>query len=125
MFCSIFRGTSCKINRRTKAEAQLSDPVRAWLFQIITIVAVVSLGWYLFNNTQTNLTPGHHLGLRLSRAQCRLRHRAAPDRLHRIGQLRPGVVIGLLNTLLVTFIGVILATLLGFIIGVARCRRTG
>jgi ABC-type amino acid transport system permease subunit len=29
-------------------------------------------------------------------------------------------VIGLLNTLLVTFIGVILATLLGFIIGVAR-----
>jgi general L-amino acid transport system permease protein len=29
--------------------------VRAWLFQIITVVAVVSMGWYLFDNTQTNL----------------------------------------------------------------------
>ncbi|MBP9961896.1 MAG: amino acid ABC transporter permease, partial [Pseudomonas sp.] len=30
----------------------LSDPrVRAWLFQIITVVAVVGLGWYLFHNT--------------------------------------------------------------------------
>ena len=39
-----------------KQKLSFSDPkVRAWLFQIITIVAVVSLGWYLFNNTQTNL----------------------------------------------------------------------
>src|SRR3546814_14346976 len=32
-------------------------------------------------------------------------------------------VIGLLNTLLVTFIGVILATILGFIVGVARLSK--
>ena len=39
-----------------KQKLSFSDPkVRAWLFQIITIVAVVSLGWYLFHNTQTNL----------------------------------------------------------------------
>ncbi|TFZ33292.1 amino acid ABC transporter permease, partial [Pseudomonas syringae] len=34
----------------------LTDPrVRAWLFQIITVLAVISLGWFLFDNTQTNL----------------------------------------------------------------------
>ena len=34
----------------------LNDPqVRAWAFQIIAVVAVVALGWFLFQNTQANL----------------------------------------------------------------------
>ena len=34
----------------------LNDPrVRAWLFQILTVVCVVGLGWYLIHNTQTNM----------------------------------------------------------------------
>ena len=33
-----------------------TDPqVRAWLFQIIAVIAVVALGWFLFQNTQANL----------------------------------------------------------------------
>ncbi|NQD95371.1 amino acid ABC transporter permease, partial [Pseudomonas sp. CrR25] len=33
-----------------------TDPkVRAWIFQILAVIAVVALGWYLFDNTQTNL----------------------------------------------------------------------
>ena len=33
-----------------------TDPkVRAWLFQILAVIAVVALGWFLFDNTQTNL----------------------------------------------------------------------
>ena len=39
-----------------KPRLSLGDPrVRAWLFQIVTVALVVFLGWYLFNNTQTNL----------------------------------------------------------------------
>ena len=105
-----------------KQRFSLSDPrVRAWLFQIITVVAVVAMGWYLFDNTQTNL---QHRGITsgfgfLERsagfgiAQHLISYTEA-DSYARV------FVIGLLNTLLVTVIGVILATLLGFIIGVAR-----
>ncbi|MGC5704146.1 amino acid ABC transporter permease [Pseudomonas sp. NFXW11] len=100
----------------------LSDPrVRAWLFQIITVVAVIAMGWFLFNNTQTNL---QHRGITsgfdfLERSAGfgiaqHLIDYSESDSYVRV------FVIGLLNTLLVTFIGVILATLLGFIIGVAR-----
>ncbi|VXC77675.1 amino-acid transporter subunit; membrane component of ABC superfamily [Pseudomonas sp. 8Z] len=100
----------------------LSDPrVRAWLFQIITVVAVVSLGWFLFYNTQTNL---QHRGITsgfdfLERsagfgiAQHLISYTEA-DSYARV------FVIGLLNTLLVSFIGIVLATILGFLIGIAR-----
>lgn len=105
-----------------KQRLTLSDPkVRAWLFQIITIVAVLFMGWYLFDNTQTNL---QHRGITsgfgfLERsAGFGIAQHLIPyvesDSYSRV------FVIGLLNTLLVTFIGVVLATLLGFIVGVSR-----
>lgn len=100
----------------------LSDPkVRAWLFQIITVIAVVAMGWYLFDNTQTNLqhrgiTSG--FGFLENSAGFGIAQHLIPfkesDTYARV------FLIGLLNTLLVTFIGVIIATLLGFIVGVAR-----
>ncbi|WNW13558.1 amino acid ABC transporter permease [Pseudomonas sp. DTU_2021_1001937_2_SI_NGA_ILE_001] len=105
-----------------KQRLTLSDPkVRAWLFQIITVVAVVSLGWFLFDNTQNNL---EHRGITsgfgfLDRsagfgiAQHLIDYTEA-DSYARV------FLIGLLNTLLVSFIGIVLATLLGFIIGIAR-----
>ncbi|PYB81699.1 MULTISPECIES: amino acid ABC transporter permease [Pseudomonas] len=100
----------------------LSDPrVRAWLFQILTVVFVVGLGWYLFHNTQTNL---QHRGI-TSGFDFLERSAGFGIAQHLIPYVESDsyarvFVIGLLNTLLVTFIGIILATLLGFIIGVAR-----
>ncbi|CAI8865842.1 amino acid ABC transporter permease [Pseudomonas fluorescens] len=105
-----------------KQRLSLSDPrVRAWLFQIITVVAVVAMGWYLFDNTQTNL---QHRGI-TSGFDFLERSAGFGIAQHLISYTEANsyarvFVIGLLNTLLVTFIGVILATLLGFIIGVAR-----
>ncbi|WP_285417567.1 amino acid ABC transporter permease [Pseudomonas sp. efr-133-TYG-5] len=105
-----------------KQRLSLSDPrVRAWLFQIITVVAVVAMGWYLFDNTQTNLqhrgiTSGFDF-LERSAGFGIAQHLIAYTEADSYARV---FVIGLLNTLLVTFIGVILATLLGFIIGVAR-----
>jgi general L-amino acid transport system permease protein len=105
-----------------KQRLTLSDPkVRAWLFQIITVIAVVAMGWYLFDNTQTNLqhrgiTSG--FGFLENSAGFGIAQHLIPftesDSYARV------FLIGLLNTLLVTFIGVILATLLGFLVGVAR-----
>jgi general L-amino acid transport system permease protein len=80
-----------------------------------------SLGWYLFNNTQTNL---QHRGI-TSGFDFLERSAGFGIAQHLIDYTESDsyarvFVIGLLNTLLVTFIGVILATILGFIIGVAR-----
>jgi general L-amino acid transport system permease protein len=103
----------------------LTDPrVRAWLFQIITVLAVISLGWFLFDNTQTNL---QHRGITsgfgflqnsagFGIAQHLIDYKES-DSYARV------FLIGLLNTLLVTFIGIILATLLGFVLGVARLSK--
>lgn len=100
----------------------INDPrTRAWAFQIIAILAVVALGWYLFQNTQTNLqnrgiTSGfgflnNSAGFGVSQSLIDYSEANTYGRLF---------FVGLLNTLLVSALGIIIATVLGFVIGVAR-----
>ncbi|WP_273528230.1 amino acid ABC transporter permease [Pseudomonas sp.] len=100
----------------------LTDPqARAWLFQIVAVVAVVAFGWFLFHNTQANLA---HRGINsgfgfLDNAAGfgipqHLIDYSESDSYGRV------FWVGLLNTLLVSVIGIILATLIGFALGVAR-----
>ncbi|MBJ9975775.1 amino acid ABC transporter permease [Pseudomonas sp. S75] len=100
----------------------LSDPrVRAWLFQGITVVAVIALGWFLIHNTQANM---QHRGITsgfdfLERSAGfgiaqHLIDYSETDTYARV------LLVGLLNTLLASVIGIVLATILGFVIGVAR-----
>lgn len=99
-----------------------TDPqVRAWFFQVIAVIAVVALGWYLFHNTQNNLAQrgiisgfgflDNSAGFGISQHLIDYKESDSYGRVF---------VIGLLNTLLVSVIGIILATVLGFILGVAR-----
>ncbi|MFD2644443.1 amino acid ABC transporter permease [Pseudomonas japonica] len=100
----------------------LADPrLRALLFQVVTVLAVVAVGLYLFHNTQSNL---QHRGI-TSGFDFLERSAGFGIAQHLIPYAEANsyarvFVIGLLNTLLVTGIGIVLATLLGFIIGVAR-----
>lgn len=100
----------------------LTDPqVRAWVFQILSIVFVVAIGWYLFDNTQTNLakrgiTSGFSF-LNNSAGFGIAQHLVEYSESDTYGRV---FIVGLLNTLLVSFIGIVLATIIGFIIGVAR-----
>lgn len=105
-----------------RAGSLLSDPkARAWLFQVIAVIAVVAFGWYLFQNTQHNLQQrgilsgfqflSNSAGFGISQ---HLIDYAESDSYGRV------FVIGLLNTLLVSVIGIVLATLLGFVLGIAR-----
>ena len=100
----------------------LTDPqARAWIFQILAVVAVVAFGWFLFDNTQTNLqhrgiTSGfgfldNPAGFGITQ---HLIDYSESDTYGRV------FWVGLLNTLLVSVVGIILATLLGFILGIAR-----
>ncbi|MDX1368833.1 amino acid ABC transporter permease [Pseudomonas sp.] len=99
-----------------------TDPkVRAWLFQIIAVIAIVAIGWFLFDNTQTNLekrgiTSGFSFlnnSAGFGIAQSLIDYNES----HTYGRV---FFVGLLNTLLVSVIGIVLATILGFILGVAR-----
>ncbi|WP_296219392.1 amino acid ABC transporter permease [Pseudomonas sp. UBA2684] len=99
-----------------------TDPkVRAWLFQILAVIAVVALGWFLFDNTQTNLEKRGIISgfsfLNNSAGFGIAQHLIDYNESHSYGRV---FFVGLLNTLLVSVIGIVLATLLGFILGVAR-----
>jgi general L-amino acid transport system permease protein len=98
--------------------------VRAMVFQAIALVATVAFGLYIFRNTQANL---RQLGIASG-----FGFLSSPSGFDIIQSLIPysatssyGQVfwVALLNTLLVSALGILLATLLGFVIGVARLSR--
>jgi general L-amino acid transport system permease protein len=98
--------------------------VRAIIFQVAALVATVAFGLYIFENTQDNL---RRLGIASG-----FGFLSSPAGFDIIQTLIPysaassyGQVfwVALLNTLLVSALGIIFATLLGFIIGVARLSK--
>ncbi|SDH62706.1 amino acid ABC transporter permease [Pseudomonas panipatensis] len=107
--------------RRPKG-LSLNDPqVRAWAFQIVAVVAVLAFGWFLFDNTQANLA---HRGiqsgfgfLKNSAGFGISQHLIDYSESDTYGRV---FFVGLLNTLLVTVIGIVFATVIGFLLGVAR-----
>jgi len=100
----------------------LTDPkLRALIFQLLAIAAVVGLGWYLFDNTQTNLeqrgiTSGFAF-LNNTAGFGIAQHLIDYTQTDSYGRV---FFVGLLNTLLVSVIGIVLATIIGFLLGVAR-----
>lgn len=100
----------------------LNDPrVRAVLYQIAIVAAFVGLGWYLVGNTIENLENQQiasgfgflerEAGFEISEG---LIEYGAANTYGR------AFVVGFLNTIKVAVIGVVLATFLGTIVGVAR-----
>lgn len=97
---------------------------RAIAFQVIALMATIAFGLYLFQNTQTNL---RQLGIASG-----FDFLSSNSGFGIIQSLIPysesssyGRVfwVALLNTLLVSVLGVILATLIGFVIGIARLSK--
>jgi general L-amino acid transport system permease protein len=103
----------------------LNNPdVRAVLYQVL-VVGIVAFGvWYLISNTMANLETrkiatgfgflGREAGLPIGEAL--IEYTPADTYLK-------ALLVGLLNTLRVAVLGIILATILGTIIGIARLSR--
>ena len=95
--------------------------VRAWLFQILAVVAVVGIVGWLFHNTVTNLnnrgiTSGFAFldrGAGFGIVQHLIDYQQG-DTYGRV------FIVGLLNTLLVSALCIVFASVLGFFIGLAR-----
>ncbi|MGS4678022.1 amino acid ABC transporter permease [Enterobacter soli] len=105
-----------------KGSLSFSHPaVRAWLFQIIAIVVVVVIAVYLIHNTITNLnnrgiTSGFAF-LDRSAGFGIVQHLIDYQEGDTYGRV---FVVGLLNTLLVSALCIVFASVLGFFIGLAR-----
>ena len=99
-----------------------NDPrTRALIVQAVVLVAVILLGLYLVNNTLDNMKArGIASGfsfLDKTAGFSIATHLIDYEEANTYGR---AFVVGLLNTLLVSAIGIVLATALGFTIGVAR-----
>ncbi|MBO3276281.1 amino acid ABC transporter permease [Pseudomonas schmalbachii] len=115
---------SAKAQRPSRGFSFNDPQVRAWAFQVIAVIFVVGCGWFLFDNTQTNLAHrgiqsgfgflDHSAGFGISQ---HLIDYTEADTYGRV------FFVGLLNTLLVTVIGIVFATVVGFILGVARLSK--
>ncbi len=102
-----------------------NDPaVRSIFFQAVLLIAVVSFGMYIFNNTAGNLEKqGIATGfgfLETTAGFGIITHLIEYSETSSYGR---AFAVGLLNTLLVAFCGIVAATILGVIIGVARLSK--
>lgn len=98
--------------------------IRAVLYQIMVLGAVVALAAYLVSNTLTNLADrniatgfgflGREAGFAVSES---LIDYGPADSYFRV------LLVGLFNTLKVSVVGIALATILGIVVGVARLSR--
>lgn len=97
---------------------------RAIMFQVVLLVLVVGFAGYIFYNTYSNLQRrgiasgfdflGSTAGFDI------IMHLVPYQASASFGQ---ALLVGLLNTLAVAFIGIFFATILGFVVGVARLSR--
>lgn len=104
------------------ARSLWTDPTaRSWLFQLVAVLAVVALGWFLYHNTMSNLerrgiTTGFAF-LEYPAGFGIAQHLIDYTETDSYGRV---FLVGLLNTLLVSGIGIVLASLLGLVLGIAR-----
>ncbi len=105
-----------------KGALSFSNPaVRAWLFQTLAVLAVLAVAIYLFHNTVINLsTRGITSGfafLDRSAGFGIVQHLIDYDEGDTYGRV---FLVGLMNTLLVSGLCIVFASLLGFFLGLAR-----
>jgi general L-amino acid transport system permease protein len=109
------------LDRRTWAEAAYDPRVRAWVFQALLILVLVVVATEIVLNTAANLKKqniasgfdflGRTAGFDVSQSLVPYTSKST------YGQ---AFLVGLSNTLLVAVLGIALATVLGFAIGIAR-----
>lgn len=98
-----------------------NERVRGIVYQVLLLAAVIGVGWYLVSNTLHNLSTrqiqvgfgflGREAGFEIAETLI------AYDATHTYAR---AFAVGLLNTLKVAALGIVLATVLGTLIGIAR-----
>ena len=98
------------------------DPrYRAWIFQVVALAAVLGIGWYLVSNTVENMEKrGIASGFDFLETTAGFGIIQTLIPYAETSSYFVALVVGFLNTILIAFVGVVLATMIGFTIGIAR-----
>ncbi len=108
---------------KRKLRLSWSDPVfRAIVWQIVIIGGVVLIAWYLIGNTNRNLAARHiATGFAFLGRVAGIPIGEAPIHYDpSVDTYGTALIIGILNTLRVAVVGIVLATVLGTLIGIGR-----
>lgn len=106
--------------------AILNNPeIRGWIFQVLLAIGVIYLIWAGISNMFANLqAAGVASGFGFLNRPAGFAISQSPIEYSQASSTYGRVYfVGLLNTLIVAFIGIILATILGFLMGVARLSK--
>jgi general L-amino acid transport system permease protein len=102
--------------------AWIRDPrIRSLIFQAVALVVVILVGWYLVDNTIDNMRKreiASGFGFLNDTAGFDIIQTLVPYTAQ--STYGTAFIVGLLNTILVAAIGIFFATVIGFVIGVAR-----
>jgi len=108
----------------SKPPAWNNPAYRALFFQLVTVVLIAILGWYVAANTIHNLQKqsiasgfgflDRAAGFAITTSLIEYTENATYGR---------AFLVGLLNTMLISVLGIVCATALGFVVGVARLSR--
>nr|WP_295831009.1 amino acid ABC transporter permease [uncultured Azospirillum sp.] len=102
-------------------QALNSARVRGWLYQALFLACALAVAWYLISNTLTNLaTRGVATGFGFLHREAGFEIGESLLTYSASDTYLKALVVGLLNTLAVSAAGVVLATILGVLIGIAR-----
>ena len=94
---------------------------RALVFQAAALVLVLLVGYYLFSNTQANLARQNiATGFGFMEKEAAFEIGESPIPYSAADTYARALLVGVLNTLKVSFIGIILTVILGTLIGIAR-----
>jgi general L-amino acid transport system permease protein len=98
-----------------------SEKIRGIFWQALLLAVVVGVGWYLFRNTQANLARSNiQVGFDFLWREAGFEIAEAPIAYDATRTYGRAFLVGVLNTLYVSLLGIVLATILGTLIGVAR-----
>ncbi|MFP4310008.1 MAG: amino acid ABC transporter permease [Desulfococcaceae bacterium] len=94
---------------------------RAIVFQALALGIVLLVGYYLFSNTQANLERQNiATGFGFMKKEAAFEIGESPISYSAADTYARALLVGVLNTLKVSFIGIILTVILGALVGVAR-----
>lgn len=102
-----------------------NDPdVRSIVYQVVAVSLIVFVGWFLVSNTLHNLSVRNiSTGFHFLQREAGFAIGESPIAYGPENTYARAIVVGLLNTLRIAVIGIILATILGTIIGIARLSK--
>lgn len=100
----------------------LYDPkARSIVYQLLALIGIVWLGYSIWDNAATNMAEqGIRTGFDFLWSRSGFDIIQAPIEFTQDSSYGRSFVVGLINTLIVAGLGVIIATILGFIVGIAR-----